>query len=133
MAIVEMALVGTLLVFLLFGILIFGYLMSFRQNMTQAAAEGARAGAVAASGQAQSQATAAVSNAVGAFGQTCGSGGMVCTIPAPTTCTNNPSATCITVTLTFHYSQHPLLPDVPLISPFLPTDIVTSSVAEVNT
>jgi len=129
---VEMALVGTLLVFLLFGILIFGYLMSFRQNMTQAAAEGARAGAVAASGHAQADATSAVSNAVAAFGQTCGSGGMVCDIPVPTTCTNNLSATCITVTLTFHYSQHPLLPDVPLVSAFLPTDIVTTSVAEIN-
>src|SRR4051794_3524842 len=133
MAIVEMALVGTLLVFLLFGILIFGYLMSFRQNMTQAAAEGARAGAVAASGQARAQAISAASNAVGAFGQTCGSGGMVCTIADPVPCTNNTSVMCITVTLTFHYSQHPLLPDVPLISAFLPTDIVTTSVAEVNT
>ena len=44
---VEMSIAGILLVFLLLGIVMFGFLMSFRQNMTQAAAEGVRAGAVA--------------------------------------------------------------------------------------
>src|SRR3954453_6472840 len=46
-ALVEMAFIITPLCMLLFGIVIYGYLMSFRQNMTQAATEGARAGAIA--------------------------------------------------------------------------------------
>ena len=46
-ALVELAFILAPLCLLLFGIVVYGYLMSFRQNMTQAAAEGARAGAMA--------------------------------------------------------------------------------------
>ena len=132
-AMVEMAFVGVLLVFLLFGIVVFGYLMSFRQNMTQAAVEAARAGAVAPVGTAQTTAQNAATQAVRAFNQTCGSGGMTCNIPVPAPCVNNTSATCITVTLTFDYADHPLLPDIPIVSQFIPDTIETKSVAEINT
>ena len=134
-AVVEMALVGTLLVFLLFGIVVFGYLMSFRQSMTQAAAEATRAGAVAPAGGTNAQVAArnAATQAVSAFGQTCGSGGMTCDVPVPAPCVNNTAATCITVTLTFDYVHHKLLPDIPLIGQFIPETFESKSVAEINT
>jgi Flp pilus assembly protein TadG len=130
-----MSMVGLLLAFLLFGIVAFGYLMSFRQNMVQASAEGARAGAVAVfttgDTQAISDATSAATQSL-SFGKTCGSGSMVCTVTTGT-CSNNVNARCITVQITYHYSQSPLLPDVPLLGSFLPTDITTKSVAQLNT
>ncbi len=42
-AAVEFALVVPLLLTLVFGIISYGYLLSFRQSLSQAAAEGARA------------------------------------------------------------------------------------------
>src|SRR5690349_23552436 len=67
-ALVEMAFVIVPLCMLLFGIIVYGYLMSFRQNMTQAAAEGARAGAVASSGQASTKANEATNDALQSSG-----------------------------------------------------------------
>lgn len=128
-AIVEMAAVGILLVFLLFGIVSFGFLMSFRQNMTQAAAEGARAGAVAQGSQTDAARDAA-QQALGEFGKNC-SGGMTCA----TTVIPCPQATgrqCIQVILTYDYANNPLLPDIPLVSVFFPSSIQTKSVAEIN-
>ena len=46
-AILEFAIVGVLLLTLVFGIITFGGMLSFRQDVTRAAAEGARGGAVA--------------------------------------------------------------------------------------
>ncbi|MEY2452302.1 MAG: hypothetical protein QOD92_1876 [Acidimicrobiaceae bacterium] len=129
MAVVEMALVGTILVFLLFGILVFGYLMSFRQNMVQAASEGARAGAVAASGNASADATAAAQQSIGGF-HSC-TDGLTCAV-VEGFCPSAPTIHCVTVTLTYDYENHPLLPDVPIIGAFLPDTITATAVAEVN-
>ena len=49
-AMVEFAFVGLLFVLFLTGIISFGLILSFKQNLTQAAAEGARAGATAPTG-----------------------------------------------------------------------------------
>jgi Flp pilus assembly protein TadG len=46
-ALVEFAFVMSLLFLLIFGIITFGLILSFKQDVTRAAAEGARAGAVA--------------------------------------------------------------------------------------
>ena len=48
------------LLVLLFGIISYGYALSFKQGLTQAAAEGARAAAVASTGQAATAAAGAV-------------------------------------------------------------------------
>ena len=45
-AAIEFALILPILVVLVFGIIAFGYMLSFRQAMSQAAAEGGRAAAV---------------------------------------------------------------------------------------
>ena len=127
-----MALIIPILFTILFGIIIFGMLLSYRQNLAQAAAEGARAGAVAPAlpGRALSDAQQAVNDAVSSFGQTCGNGKLTCTILPPTTCANNPSVSCITVTLTLSSSQ--AIPDIPLVGIFLPNTISATSVAEVS-
>lgn len=130
-AVVEMTIVGIILIFLLLGIIAYGFLMGFKQNMVQAAAEGARRGAVNDSATAQAEAIHGAQDAVSAFGQTCGANGMSCTASlAP--CANKASAQCVTVRLVFDYENHPILPSLPFMEGFLPKDLTTQSVAEID-
>jgi Flp pilus assembly protein TadG len=137
-----MAFVVTPLCLLLFGIVVYGYLMSFRQNMTQAAAEGARAGAVAPADApvatplthtiAIARATDATNKALSSFGNySCGGGGMTCNITAGS-CPTPSTAQCVFVTVTYDYSGHPLMPDIPLVSAAIPGTFTSSSTAEIN-
>jgi Flp pilus assembly protein TadG len=133
-ALVEMAFMIAPLCLLLFGIIVYGYMMSFRQNMTQAAAEGARAGAVAPVGSAKSSAEAAAEKAVSSFGQHCGSGGMTCTgTVLSCATTNNPNAQCIQMTITYDEHNHPILPDIPLVTSALPDTFTSVSTVQINT
>jgi hypothetical protein len=140
-ALVEMSIAGILLVFLLLGVVMFGFLMSFRQNMTQAAAEGVRAGAVAsdpviAGHDASDQAVRSfLTSGCGPSTSpgTWSAAGMTCTIEVPPGgCPSQPLRQCIAVTLTYAYASHPLLPDIPLVSSFFPSVIEARSVAEIN-
>ncbi|MEY2588870.1 MAG: hypothetical protein QOJ67_854 [Acidimicrobiaceae bacterium] len=131
-AIVEMAMVGVVLVLLLMGIMVFGYLMAFRQNLVQAATEGARAGAVAATGSAPEAAKIAAWQAVAGFGKTCDADGLKCDVTVGA-CPNAPLINCVTVSLTYDYEHNPLLPDVPIVAGALPQTIQAKAVAEVNT
>ena len=136
-ALVEMALILPILGTIIFGIIVFGMLLSLRQNLAQAAAEGARAGAVSTTGNAQSDAKNAVDRAVNSFNQACGNGKLTCGNGSPTTpftvatCTNNAAANCITVTLKLK-TDGQVLPSIPLVSIFLPSTISATSVAEVS-
>lgn len=135
-ALVEMAFLIAPLCLLLFGIIVYGYLMSFRQNMTQAAAEGARAGAIApastGNATAIADATAATRNALQSFGEDCGNGRTSCNVVVAA-CASSPSQNCVTVTVTYDYANHPLMPDVPLVSAAIPSTFTSSSTAVVNT
>ncbi len=135
-AFVEFVLVSVFLFLLVFGIINFGYLLSFKQDMTRAAAEGARAAAVAFPGDtAVAEANAATDEAVEGFGQTCDAGGMTCTVSsAPFDCdgAGGGTAQCVEVTLEYDYENEPLLPDLPIISAFMPDKVVATSVARVN-
>src|SRR5947209_19650670 len=86
-SLVAMAFMVAPLCLLLFGIVVYGYLMSFRQNMTQAAAEGARAGAIAPPDAsptshtiAISQATVATRQALQSFGKDCDNVSTTCVV-----------------------------------------------------
>lgn len=137
-SLVEMALIITPLCLFLFGILIYGYLMSFRQNMTQAAAEGARAGAVAPPDAdpsthyyAINQATDATNKALQSFGEGCGNGRSTCNVVVGT-CPSPSTATCVTVTVTYDYAGHPLMPSVPIVTNFIPNNFTSTFTAQVN-
>lgn len=137
-ALVEFAIVSVLLIMLLLGIIAFGYLLAFKQNVTQAAAEGARVGAVEAVLAPEVAAQNAVQEAVDSFGQTCNNGtGMTCTQtlhdcgqPVGTQTAAVPD--CITVEVEYDYAGHPILPDFPLIAALLPDTINSSSTSQVN-
>jgi Flp pilus assembly protein TadG len=131
-AVVEFSIAASLLLVLLFGIISYGYVLSFKQGMTQAAAEGARAGAVG------SNVGNAVARSVGAFNKACN------TIPASgLTCKSDTTAwppvaytcgthSCITVTLVYDWKNYPLLPKFPGLGLLLPDTLTSTRVTEVN-
>ena len=153
-ALLEFALVAVLLFTIIFGIIQFGLILNFKQDVTRAAAEGARAGAVAvaASGgtaedAAETAAVAAMTEAIdgigGSFsGSTCTPGPavvgttvmtdeLVCEVEvAP--CDQDPDESCVTVALRYPYKESPLFGDIPLISVFFPERVAATSVARIN-
>lgn len=155
-AILEFALVAVLLLTVVFGIINFGLVLSFKQDMTRAAAEGARAAAVAlpstTPGDADSRrlaAVAATDDAVSGLNRTCNTGdGLVCVVqihdcsfdPAGSNSTapqgasyfDNGQEDCVTVRLTYDHDGHPLLAPLPIIEPFLPDTLRATSVVRLN-
>lgn len=122
---VEFALVLPILVLFLFGIITYGYMFSVRQALTQAAAEGARAAAVAPSGTSSAEAVEAVNGALGGLNLTCGTGGLTCT-PVEEACGG---AQCMRITVEYAYAANtpvrfPLVP--------LPDALSFTSSARVN-
>ncbi|HAS11569.1 MAG TPA: hypothetical protein DCS55_13815 [Acidimicrobiaceae bacterium] len=151
-AMVEFAFVGVLLVFFVFGIIVFGLLLSFKQDVTRAAAEGARGGAVAVHTGADptaptddrryQAALAATREAVEGFDQECGVDGMACDVVLHD-CDQAPivgsvayfastEPDCVTVELRYDYEDFPLIIDPPLLSATLPDQISSKSVARLN-
>jgi Flp pilus assembly protein TadG len=136
--VVEFAIASVLLLVLLFGIIEYGYILSFKQGLTQAAAEGARAGAV---GGDSAAIAAAVNKAVGAFNQSCNTGGLTCgddqgrwtgKVPAGPLASTCGTSTCITVEVSYDWKNHPLLPKFPGLGLLLPDTLKSKSVARVS-
>jgi hypothetical protein len=146
-ALVEFAMVSVLLFLLLFGIIQFGLVLSFKQDMTRAAAEGARAGAVAVpdgnpvgetpADAALSAAQTATDEAVDEFGGSfdgvgCSRAGMDCTNISVGSCTEDASKECVFVELTYDYADNPLFGRVPLVAALMPDEVRSKSEARIN-
>jgi Flp pilus assembly protein TadG len=138
-ALVEFAFVMVLLFTLVFGIISFGLILSFRQDVTRAAAEGARAGAVALpNSTAQSKAQLALEEAVESFGGSewsgngCSRAGVTECAAVVAPCDNEPAVECVTVRFTYDYDAFPLYGEIPLVSGFFPDEISAESVARIN-
>lgn len=152
LAMLEFAFVGVLLVMFAFAIIVFGLLLSFKQDVTRAAAEGARAGAVAAVPSAEPasadqdprylETKAATAEAVDGFDKTCDTPEMACNViihdcPAPavagsTDYWDNGIDDCVTVELVYDYARYPLIVDPPLLSGALPDTVSSKSVTRLN-
>ena len=138
-ALVEFAFVMVLLFTLIFGIIGFGMILSFKQDVTRAAAEGARAGAVAfPSTDAETDAQAALEEAVESFGgstwetQGCSRAGVIECDADVAPCVNDPTVDCVTVVFAYDYEAEPLYGEIPLISAFFPDTVRSTSVARIN-
>lgn len=133
---VEFILVVPFFLMLIFLIISLGVMLSFRQTMSQAAAEGARAAAVAPSNftyaQRVARAEAAINEAFqGQIGGAvaCGST-LVCTIPAiPVTCGD--ASKCISVKLSYAYRANPRVA-VPLFGILLPQSLAYTASARID-
>jgi Flp pilus assembly protein TadG len=152
-AAVEFAIVVPFLCFLLFAVIDYGYMLSFRQALSQEAAEGARAAAVApgsvpdtAIGNAdslQNRAVQAVNQGLASYDVSCTNGGLlmhgtdqagVCTVSLPPqACTGSTTgAMCVEVTLSYTYSDDPLLPSFPGVGVVLPDHMTYTTEAQVS-
>ena len=147
-AAVETALCLTFVVLpIVFAIISYAYMFSFRQALSQSADEGARA-AVGASttgcpavGTSQTSfgtyssstcaaeyyASQAVASNLSQYGMACGTRNLTCTITL-TSC-NSGANTCISVQVGYPYRSHSLMPTIPGFGFTLPPDLsFTSSV-----
>ena len=140
---VEFALIVPILLALLFGIISYGYMLSYRQAITQAATEGARAAALAPQGvDLSTRARSAVNRSLEPYGVTCTTAGNLsrngstvgtCTIPSATAaCANATSKPCVTVRITHNYRDKPLIPSFPGLGITLPSTVTFASVIEAN-
>lgn len=131
-SLVEFALVVTLLCTLLLGIIVFGILLSKRQVLTQAAAEGARAAVpyqytTATTGIVTAAAQTQVNKSLQGVSRTCGDGSTTCTFTVyscsgTTTTPPTGSGDCLQVKIDLTIGgSNPLVPTVSLLSPFLPS------------
>lgn len=143
---VEFALVLPIFVALVFGVISFGYMLSYRQAISQAAAEGARALAVAPRtvdvGSRENRARAAINQSLNVYGISCGSGNLsrngnvvgTCEVVPDLLCPGGPDAAphCAKVTLTHAYRDHPLIPSFPGLGVTLPDQLSYTAYVEVT-
>jgi Flp pilus assembly protein TadG len=137
---VEFAFVVVLLIALLYGIVTYGLILGAQSTVTQAAADGARAGLVTpatatttASGQAASDlgwmnkgvcGTSPSSTTV----LTCVATQGACASNATTGANNQ----CLTVTVTYKYSQSPLFPELPGMGVIVPSTLSSTNVVQIS-
>ena len=136
---VEFVLVLPFFLFLIFLLIGMGTMFSFRQALSQAAAEGARAAAVqpldATEATRTSDALAAINGTLGAQADvTCVSGVLkrrgvtagTCSVSPPTTC--DVDKKCVTVRLTYNYRDHQVSGSMP----FVPSALFPSALTYVS-
>ena len=141
-AALEFALILPILVMLVFGVIAFGYMLSFRQAMSQAAAEGGRAAAVKPAGTPNDEryaaAVAAVNDALDIYGVQCTTGGALTHSGGPSgTCSITIGACstgddqCARVELSYPYSSNSLIPGLG-INAILPDNLTYSTEVRVS-
>jgi len=135
-AVVETALCLCFVVLpLVFATIAYAYMLSFRQTVSQSAAEGARAAAVAPASADRILAGtngASVSLSTGVGGMTCSSPNVTCTVVPVPNCGDGSAGNCVKVTVSYPYRDHSLLPSVPGLGFMLPQTISYSAIAQVN-
>jgi Flp pilus assembly protein TadG len=130
-AAVEFAILVPLLLLLIFGIISYGVMLAFRQSLSQAASEAARAAVGAPSAQVNAVAQSAVKGALDTYGKSC-SAGVACTISTPAPCAGDSSHNCVQVTVTYPYRGNPIVPTVPGLGFTLPATLSFTSSIEVS-
>lgn len=142
-ALVEFAFVMIPLFILIFGIITFGILLSFKQNLTEAAADGARAAAYVPAGVDTNpvngvddridEALQAVELAVNAYDRSCNDPGDGLTCTATITDCDGVAGgpECIDVRIDFdNTGETALLPAIPLIDRMVPDTLSARSIVE---
>jgi len=131
---VEFALVVVLLVMLLYGIITYGLILAAQATVTQAAADGARAGIVAGLANAQTVADGQAGADLGWMDKgACNTSGSIITCNATTgPCPSNSNNTCITVTVLYNYASSPLFPEMPGLGVITPSTISSTDVLQLS-
>ncbi len=142
---VEFAFVVVLLIALLYGIISYGLILAAQATITQAAADGARSGIVAASAGGStgppcttSACTVSQSQAATDIGWmdkgTCGTASTTITcVSTEAPCPSNASNECLTVTVNYNYAASPLFPELPGMGVITPSTISSSNTLQIST
>ncbi len=129
-ALVEFALVVGLFVFILYGLISFGMILAQKQKITNAAAEAARSAVGESSDlNAINVATARVTKLLGAPGSY-KIGPDPAGKPTVTACTAPAVGSCITVTITYDYKNHPIVPPAPGLGLVTPNTFSSTAVVQ---
>ncbi len=141
---VEFAFVVVLLIALLYGIISYGLILAAQATITQAAADGARAGIVASStggsiGPPCTTSACTVSEGqastdLGWMGKgTCGTSGTTITcVSTEQPCASNQNNECLTVTVNYNYNASPLFPELPGMGVITPSTISSSNTLQIS-
>lgn len=129
---VEFALVVVLLIALLYGIISYGLILAAQSTITQAAADGARAGIVATNAISTAQTQAATD--VGWMDKgTCGTASTTITcVATEAACPSNANNQCLTVKVTYNYNSSPLFPELPGMGVITPSTISSSNTLQIS-
>jgi Flp pilus assembly protein TadG len=144
---VEFAFVVVLLIALLYGIISYGLILAAQSTVTQAAADGARAGIIASTPggstgppppcttSACTVSEAQAAKDVGWMGKgTCGTSGTTITcVSTEQPCTSNQNNECLTVTVNYNYNASPLFPELPGLGVITPSTISSSNTLQMST
>jgi Flp pilus assembly protein TadG len=131
---VEFAFVVILLVMLLYGIITYGLILAAQATVTQAAADGARAGIVASSTAAATAEAQSGADLSWMGKGTCGTSGTTITCNAQTEpCPSNSNNTCLKVTVSYNYASAPLFPEMPGLGVITPATISSTDVLQLST
>jgi Flp pilus assembly protein TadG len=143
-AMVEFALVVPVFLALIFGVISYGYMLSYRQAISQSAAEGARAAAIApavlSDADRLTRTRAALNDALNSYGVRCDGTTLrdgatavgSCTVQATGPCPSDATRRCAVVTVTHRYRDHPLVPSFPGLGITLPETLTYRAVVEVT-
>lgn len=145
-AAVEFALVAPLLILLVMAIISYGFMLSFRQALSQGAAEGARAAAVSpfpTAADRQEEGLDALNEALASYGISCdgyaagshlrkdGADVGSCSVTIGS-CSNDPTKDCVTTALDYRYKDNPLTPNLPGAGLVLPENLRYDAVARTS-
>ncbi len=144
-AAVEFALVVPIFLALLFGIISYGMMLSVRQGISQATAEGARVYAVSPAGTpgttVRADALSAVNDAISSYGVSCTGGGALvkdganvgtCTVPSAAAPCTGGTGQCATVKIVYNYRANPMVPSFPGLGVTMPETIQFQSTVRTN-
>jgi Flp pilus assembly protein TadG len=126
-ALVEFAIAATLFLTLIYGAISYGVMFWVKNGITHAAGEGARSSIRGLDPVAEAKAAAEA-----VIDKTLPAANAPYAKPvSPTvgTCATEPSKTCVTVTVTYPYSAHPIVPALPFL-PLLPSQLRSTSVVQ---
>lgn len=124
---VEFALVFVIFFSLFYAIVAYGFVLTLRQNLTLAAAEGARAAVQSAPDEA-TRLSRAQTTANGILSWLPAGGASITATAAP--CAANPATRCVTVTVSYDYAGHPVVPALPLLGIAIPATLSAAATVQ---
>ena len=130
---VEFALVVVLLIALLYGIISYGLILAAQATITQAAADGARAGIVASSSAVSTAQDQAATDVGWMSKGSCGTASTTITcVATEAACPSNANNQCLTVTVTYNYNSSPLFPELPGMGVITPSTLSSSNTLQIS-